>query len=212
MKLTSKSLLLIIWTTAFIGEFLVPYVLSLFVNNYSHMKTVMSALGASNSPVSKIYSGWLVIFGILCIVYSAIFIHVHSDSLTKSIIIGAVFIVLYGIGSGVICGLFPVDETREMVTVSAKIHGGSVVLAFFLLMFLPLVLRKFAAQIAGFPGTFISYLTFVLCLCWFVFQILSDKEQFVSTWIGNTGLWQRLYLFSIYAYIEIITFWTATAK
>ena len=212
MKLTTKSLLAIIWAAAFIGEFLVPYVLSMFVKNYSHLKTVMSALGAEKSAVGKIYSGWLVIFGLLCIVYSFLFVKINADPAAKGVITGAVFIALYGIGSGVICGLFPVDETREMVSVSAKIHGGSVVLAFFLLMFLPLVLRKYAAELAGVSGSVISYLAFALCICWFVFQILSEKEGFMHTWLGYTGLWQRLYLFSIYAYIAVITYWTVRAR
>lgn len=210
--MTLKSALPIVWAIAFVGEFLVPYTLSLFIRDYSHMKTVMSAIGANKSLVGKVYSGWLVVFGVLCVVYSVMFVKINMSSINNSIRVGAAFIALYGIGSGIICGLFQVDETREMVSVSAKIHGGAVVLAFFLLMFLPLVLRKYTVGIVGIQGTWISILTFIICLLWFVLQILSEKEQFMNTCLGYTGLWQRLYLFSIYAYIAIVTVWTVKSK
>lgn len=200
-----KKSLLITCLILFIGEFLVPYILSIFIKDYSHTKTVLSAIGTEKSIIGKLYSGWLVIAGVLCIVYAILLLKINADSLTNYIKFAAGILILYGIGGCIICGLFSVDQTSEMVSLSAKIHGASAALSFTLLMFLPLILKEYTASLAGNIGTVISIIAFILCALFFVLQIISEKEKFANTCIGYTGLWERMYLFSIYAYITYVT-------
>ncbi len=201
-----KKALLIVCLIIFIGEFLVPYSLSIFIKNYSHTKDVMSAVGAVPGIIGKLYSGWLVILGILCIIYAILLLKANAGTTDNFLKMGALVIILYGIGGGILCGLFSVDDTKEMVTLSAKIHGACAALSFSLLMFLPLILKRYAKTIAGNFGSTISVIAFVLCTIWFVLQILSEKDKFTNTIIGYTGLWQRMYLFTMYAYITTISF------
>lgn len=203
-----KKTLLITCLIIFIGEFLVPYVLSIFIKDYSHTKTVMSAIGAEKNIIGKLYSGWLIIVGILCIVYAVLLLKINAESLSNSVKFAAAVLILYGVGGCIICGIFSVDQTSEMVSLSAKIHGVSAALSFSLLMFLPLILKKYAASLAGNIGTIISVVAFILSAVFFVLQIISEKEKFANTCIGYTGLWERMYLFSIYAYTTYVTFLT----
>ncbi|WP_304944110.1 DUF998 domain-containing protein [Vallitalea guaymasensis] len=198
-----EKILIIIWIVGCCGEFLVPFILSSRIKNYSHLRTVMSAIGSKeNGIVGILYSVWLILFGVIvvCISYS-----IRDFSSIGTYKAAIIILGVYGIGC-VICGIFPVNNTKEMITVSAKIHGYVAAITFLMLMFVPLLLKK-ALYANGINGLAIgSNFVFVGSLVLFVLQILSEREQFVGTILGNTGLWQRLYLGVIYVYISFVLY------
>ena len=50
---------------AVIIEFLLPWILKRFYPGYDSRKMAMSILGSPSSPVSSIYSAWLVVLGLI---------------------------------------------------------------------------------------------------------------------------------------------------
>ena len=198
-----KKILVIVWIVACCGEFLVPFILSSRLKNYSNLRTVMSAIATKeNGIIGILYSLWLIIFGVIVVSISYSIIDISSIGTYRAAII---ILGLYGIGC-IICGIFPVNNTKEMLTISAKIHGYVAVITFFMLMFIPLLLKKelYANGLNGLAigSNFVFIVSFVL----FVLQITSEREQFVGTLLGNTGLWQRLYLGVIYVYMSFVLY------
>ena len=55
---------------AFVGDFLVTFVLGFFYPNYSHLKLVMSELGTYQSPVATWVNLWWILFGILFVLFA----------------------------------------------------------------------------------------------------------------------------------------------
>lgn len=195
-----KKFICLIWIIGCIGEFLVPFILSTRLKNYSNLKTVMSAIATrDNGIVAIIYSLWLIFFGAMV---TAISILVRNNSSIGTYKAAITILALYGIGC-IVCGIFPVDETKEMVTISAKIHGSVAVVTFSLLMFIPLLMRRTLIVNNLNSLSLISIFVFVVAFILFVLQIASEREQFSRVFLGNTGLWQRLYLATIYSYIFV---------
>ncbi|GMQ59613.1 hypothetical protein AN1V17_40120 [Vallitalea sediminicola] len=198
-----KKILIIMWIVGCCGEFLVPFILSSRLKNYSNLRTVMSAIATKeNGIIGILYSLWLIIFGVIVVSVSYSIIDISSIGTYKAAII---ILGLYGIGC-VICGIFPVNNTKEMITISAKIHGYVAVITFFMLMFIPLLLKK-ELYANGLNGLAIgSNFVFISAFVLFVLQITSEREQFAGMLLGNTGLWQRLYLGVIYVYMSFVLY------
>ncbi|MBL7140341.1 MAG: DUF998 domain-containing protein, partial [Planctomycetes bacterium] len=50
---------------ACVGEFAVPFILGRFYPGYSHLRNVLSELGAPGSPVAVWMNLWWCVFGVL---------------------------------------------------------------------------------------------------------------------------------------------------
>lgn len=200
-----KTTYLIFWLLLCTGEFIVPYFLGRKINNYNSLQTVMSAVGAKeNGIISLLYRSWLVLFGI---VTSVLFFYLKDMYEFRSYKTAMIIIIFYSVLGCVLCGIFPSEMTKEFTSMSAKIHAIAVVIAFFALMFVPLLLRKIFIYQNSTLGNVISILVFLTVLAIFILQVVSEREQFIGSIIGYTGLWQRLYLAILYAYIGIAMFY-----
>lgn len=190
---------------ALAGDFIVAYILSVFYPGYSHTKHVMSLLGSPQSPVSLIYNVWLVVLGLLFIVSACFFRSAYKDISLGCANFGFVIMLLYGIGAGVLAGIFSVNESNELETIASKIHGVGSGIGFMALAFMPLVVSiLFYKQNDNLLGT-ISLILFILTLFFFVLFVLSEKKSFQNSIIALSGLWQRLLLLSMYAPLALIT-------
>ena len=61
----SRKMLSICLLVACVLDCTIPYLLAPFYKGYSHMDSVMSALGNPDSPVRVMYDPWLSLLGIL---------------------------------------------------------------------------------------------------------------------------------------------------
>ena len=183
---------------ALAGDFAVPYILAAFYPGYSHKKDVMSVLGNPESPVARIYNVWLVILGVL-ICLSAIRVYIEYQGLSKfysSAIQITMFV--FGIGAGVLAGIFSVDADEGAESAASKIHGIGAGIGFMLLTFVPLIigLLSFKGGSRGF-GIF-SIIMFIISIALFALFVMSERESYKDSVIGLSGLWQRLLLASMY--------------
>jgi hypothetical protein len=191
---------------ATVGDLIVPFFLAPFCNKYNHLTMVMSLLGNRNTPVHTLYNIWLIMAGIM-LMLGNIKLYATYNSISKVLTVCMfVIIILYAIGACILSGIFSVGETKELMTISEKIHGYGSVLGFFLLTFLPLVIGILSFRSNDLTVGILSLLFFVLALTFFSLFIMADKEKFAQTVVSYEGLWQRLSLLCMYAPIVIASF------
>ncbi|ERK30159.1 DUF998 domain-containing protein [Clostridium intestinale] len=183
---------------AITGDFAVPYLLATFYKGYSHNLMVMSSLGNPNSPVRFFYNTWLIILGILLIFSSAIIFSKYWLISKPLTIATVVLILIFAIGAGILSGIFSVNQSKEIITVSSQIHGVGAVLGFIAMLFVPLFLAILSYKNNNNLEGMIFSISFIFAFVFFTFFIMADKPQFQSTFIKNEGLWQRLSLLLMY--------------
>jgi len=198
MNYLNSGLPWILLIAALAGDFAVPYILAFFYPGYSHRKHVMSVLGNPKSPVSKIYNSWLIILGVLiCISSVKVYTEYHGTSSFYSWTI-LIIMILFGAGAGILAGLFSVDEEKDIESTASKIHGIGAGIGFMLLTFIPLLIGLLSFKENSVDFGIFSIIMFVLSIIFFTLFIMSEKEQYKSSVIGLSGLWQRLLLGSMY--------------
>lgn len=198
-----KSLILFI---AVLGDFILPYTLAVFYPKYSHTKQVMSVLGNQKSPVKLPYNIWLTILGVMFLVTAVNFYFRYENVSGTLSVIGMALLSLYGIGACILSGLFSVDETKSLDTISEKIHGIGAGIGFIALLFISLIMA-FLHLKSGEKGlVYVYILFFVMNTALFAVFIMSERESFAGTIIGKTGLWQRILLVSMYIPLLLMEF------
>ncbi len=189
---------------ASVGDFLVPLILGFFYPGYSHLKLVMSELGASQSPVAVWINSWWIVFGILFIIFAIGFKEAFTAK-RKSVVMVALLIMLFGLGAGIGAGLFPMEPGGAETTLTGKLHGicagtGSLAIMFVPLVSLTLFPRKRSPRLYWLSvGVFVSGLAF------FVLFVVSEDISSAVSFLSYAGLWQRLFLLNHYFYLGVIS-------
>ena len=182
---------------AVIIEFLLPWILKRFYPGYDSRKMAMSILGSPSSPVTSLYSAWLVVLGLILSLASSVYFSVLSERTVLAVLTsGSIF--LFALGAGILAGIFKADADDKMGTLTSRIHGYSSAIGFMDLLFFPLLRSAAMFEDRHFMlGA--SYLTvFLFALLFFILFIMSDKEQYKGTCIDREGTWERLTLFFMY--------------
>ena len=187
-------------------DLIIPFLLAPFYKDYNHLTQVMSVLGNSKAPLHLIYNVWLVVFGI-AILISTLQLYPTITQVSSFISIMLSFVImLYAVGGCILSGFFPVGETKNFETLSAKIHGYGSVVGFMLLTLAPLFVGLlFLNSSNGLLGIS-SLVCFVLAIVFFILFVMADKSNFRGTIIALEGLWQRLSLLSMYIPIMLICY------
>ena len=129
--------ILLIGLAAMIGDFVVPLILGRKYPNHNVSYDVISELGTKESPVRKQISAWLIIEGILFICFGiGQVLQFRNQTWAHWIYLWGM--VMFGIGAGIIAGIFPEDTKSAEETVSGKIHGIFSGLGFMFLIMNPL--------------------------------------------------------------------------
>lgn len=215
MKLSETTLSFLVMIKNYLPHFLpvllaldliIPFLLAPFYKDYNHLTQVMSFLGNSKAPFHLIYNAWLVVFGV-AILISTLQLYPTITQVSSSISIMLSFVImLYAVGGCILSGFFPVGETKNLETLSAKIHGYGSVAGFMLLTLAPLFVGLlFFKSSNGLLGIS-SLVCFVLAIVFFILFVMADKSNFRGTIIALEGLWQRLSLLSMYIPIMLICY------
>lgn len=178
---------------AMVGDFLVPALLAVKYPGYSHLRDTISTLGTIESPVKLQTSIWLVALGVgfLCF---ALGLAGKFQTCTWRHGLYLLAIVAFGLGAGIVAGLFPEDPAGAVETISGKVHGIGAGLGTILLLTAPIwawgmpelaTVKSWNA--VGFAVAVISFGLF----------LASGKTGLGSP--ALTGLWQRLYLAGAYS-------------
>ena len=183
---------------AVIIEFLLPWILKRFYPGYDSRKMAMSILGSPSSPVSSLYSAWLIVLGLILFLASSVYFSVLSERTTVLAVLTSGSIFLFALGAGILAGIFKADADDKMGTLPSRIHGYSSAIGFMALLFFPLLRSAAMFEDRHFMlGTL--YLTaFLGALLFFILFIMSDKERYKGTWVDREGAWERLTLLFMY--------------
>lgn len=181
-----------------IADLILPFLLAPTYRGYHHLTQVMSALGNSKAPLHILYNIWLIVLGIGMFLCNFKLYPVIAEKSSSIAIMLFAVICIYAIGACILSGLFPVEETKELKTISAKIHGYGSVIGFMLLIFAPLFIGLYFFKISNrFLGVF-SLICFAFSLLCFSLFVMSDKPEYQGSIIAFEGLWQRLSLLCMY--------------
>jgi len=181
-----------------IMDLLIPFIIALPYKGYSHTKSVMSVLGCKQSPLSMLYNVWMIFSGCIISLYGYklfIFYRTYHFGLALTLFI---LMLLYGIGDEVISGFFPLNQSKQDITLSTKIHGIGSVLGFLSLQFVPLILSLLTFKSGETILSWISIICFILGLISFSFFIMGEKPKFKNTVFALEGLWQRILCLLLY--------------
>jgi hypothetical protein len=174
------------------GDFVIPAIISKHYPDYSQLRDTISTLGTNQSPVKKQASAWLIALGCLLVCFGIGQSLKFIDHTWKHwlYIWG---IVAFGIGAGIIAGIFPEDPRGFEETGSGKVHGIGAGLGFTFLLLNPLL----ALGIAEFDGLdWFNLSFFVIGAITFILFLLSAKNG--KGILTYSGLWQRLNLLALY--------------
>ncbi len=189
--------ILLIGFVAMIGDFVVPLILGIKYPNHNALYDVISELGTQGSPVTKQISAWLIIEGILFICFG-IGQGLQFRNQTWAHWIYLWGILVFGIGAGVIAGIFPEDTKGAEETITGKIHG-----IFSGLGFMFLIMNSLWAlwidELNGLEG--LNTILFILGVITFGLFVASEKKE--AGILGMSGLWQRLNMLVVYSAILI---------
>jgi len=187
---------------AFVGDYVIPFVLGHWVPGYSHLRHVQSELGTVESSVRRWINAWWILFGGFCVWfgvgYAAAFGgHGAPASAATSLI------VLFGLGAGVGGGLFPQEPGGTETTAGGKLHGIFAGTGEIAIIVVPLLnLWVFSpvtspllwwASLAGFVPTATTFGMF-----------LGGKRARPDGVLSYVGFWQRAYFLFLYLYLGLI--------
>lgn len=183
---------------AMAGDLLISLALPLFYKGYSVAKMSISALGNPKSPVRIPFNIWMILEGLLFLLALPSikkYFGPVSPGLSSALL---VIIALFAVGACIFTSIFSVNESKEIQTLSSKIHVAASAISFMAFVFVPLLVAIlfFKGRDNG-AGVF-SVISFVVGLAFFVLFVMSDKSEFSKTIISCEGLWQRLNLLFMY--------------
>jgi hypothetical protein len=193
----------ILCIAACIADLVLIYIFGKQIPGFNQLKSTLSSLGVSNSPVAVAVTVWSVLLGIIFMFFAFGFretFHTYGKQVNKA----SWLIVLYGLGENVASGIFRADRIDGQLTNMAYLHdflGGIGVVA---LLVLPFVMRKIFTEFS-FPifYRFSGIVSALGLISTFLFSF--RMEYFAGSFLYNySGLWQRIFLLNYYTYFIII--------
>lgn len=181
-----------------IGEFLLPALMARWDPDYRPGAMAVSVLGRAGGPVARLYNAWLIWLGFFLLAAAAVY---YRSAIPVSPALAAWqagAIGLFGLGTGLLAGLFPVGPEKDLSDWRALVHGVAAVVGFFALLGFPLSGALLAMMEGHIGMAALRFLAFVLALGCFSLFVLSDKERFRGTIIAREGLWEQLCLGAMY--------------
>jgi len=186
-----------------VGELLSTFAMGPFYPGYSQLKETMSALGASDSPISGPISAWWILMGFLLILFGLGFRRAFLER-GVSALVASWLIMLYGFGEGFGSGAFKANYIAGEYTNSAMVHdtlGGIGVVA---ILILPLIMLWVISkeEMPRFHRlSKILFVTGIATVLLFMFRFSSSNDTFLAEY---KGLWQRLFMLNTYIYLVVI--------
>lgn len=179
-------------------DIVLPFLVAIPYKGYSHKTTVMSVLGAKESPLRFLYNVWTIISGCAFVLLGYVIYKYYGYEHKGLCIAIWVLLALYGLGCEIISGFFPVNENANEKTPSSVIHGIGSVVGFTALLAVPLLLGIIHLKSNENTVGIIGIVGFALSFIFFAVFVMSDKPTFKNTVLSLTGVWQRASMYAMY--------------
>lgn len=166
---------------------------------YSHYSELISELGSSSSPVTRLFSAWWVISGIFFLVFAAAIYFSFNDDNGKTAVTATWLLILFAIGDCIMSGFFPDDHFHGgELTFATKVHVVTGAAGIFALLVFPLVMRKIITKDKSIY--FFNFSLVIFCTGMLMAVLLFFRYYYVPYLSDLQGLWQRIMMFSFYLY------------
>jgi hypothetical membrane protein len=175
------------------------FILGNQIDGYNQLKHTMSQMGIPSSPVAKEITFCWMAMGALLIVFGLGIRFAFAEK-KRLAIIASWLLILYGIGEGLVSGIFPADKAGELFTTTGIVHnaiGGVGVLA---IMIFPLIMIRLAPKFRKI-SIVVFYIGAAGVLLFAIGRLMSAPDDFLAVYKGS---WQRLYVMDYYCYLVII--------
>jgi hypothetical protein len=169
------------------------------IEGYDHLRSPLSQLGISSSPVASEIALWWEIVGILMILFG-ISIYVAFRDKGKNALIASMLLILYGIGEGLGSGLFPADKAGTIHSDTGIFHiliGGMGVVG---LAHFPLIMRNLMPGLKK-VSMIIFIFGFIGVSLFLLSPLIDEPLNFIAEY---KGLWQRLFITNYYFYLVVV--------
>jgi len=187
------------------GGFAAIYILGANYPGYNQMKSTISALGASVSPVSDEISVCWIIVGALIVFFGTGFYKAFSWK-GKYARIAAVLIILYGLGDEIGSGAFKADHIAKGLSSSLIFHNSIGGIGVAAILLLPLIMQKVITKDempVFFTLSKIIFISGIITVFLFLFRYSVNEDNFFAIY---KGIWQRLFMLNTYIYLTTIAF------
>lgn len=126
-----------------LSDFLMPYILAFFYPELNPVRSVISLYGEVKSPVRQVFLIWSVLTGLFYLLsLSGIYAQIKETSTSYAKLV-TLLIAAYGLGEGILSGVFSLDKQLPTWDFSAWMHNLGSAVGFASFMFLPYVLYRY---------------------------------------------------------------------
>lgn len=175
------------------------FILGNRIDGYRQIKDTMSQMGIVSSPVAKQIAICWIAMGILICLF-ALGIWIAYSKKGKMAGLASLLVILYGIGEGMVSGIFPADKAGEVHTWTGIVHNAIGGIGVTAIMIFPLIVRRIIPEL-GRITTVVFYVGTAGVILFGIGRLASAPDNFLAVYKGS---WQRLYVMVYYVYITII--------
>lgn len=189
---------------------IVPFFLGVFYPGYNHKTMVLSVLGSKESPVRGIYNLWMACLGTAFIGIGMSLFQYYKSISYKLALLLLIVTIIYAVFDCLVSSIFSVGSSKEMLTLSEKIHGYGSAVGCTLFVFSGL-LGAMLLWKEHLGAARLLLVCFVLAIVTFGCFIGGEEVTMPrGNWekiIGQTGLWQRLSFGLMYVPYLVLCFY-----
>ncbi|MCB0495647.1 MAG: DUF998 domain-containing protein [Cyclobacteriaceae bacterium] len=178
---------------------------------YDWKSQSISYIGNSASPVLHLVKIWGVLFTILVVLFANSFaIQFRKNSPWG--LIGALFLILYGLGEGLGSAFFPIHPEGAPVTTSTLFHDTFSSLGDMGLILLPFVMMFIYPRHSNKAYHFYLWSVVFMGLFWAALFLTAKYFTPHNFILAYKGVWQRLYTLNYYVQLLVlgIKMWPAS--
>ncbi len=186
---------------ACVGEFAVETYAAFHYRGYSAISQSISRLGAHESPFYILITSWSVVFTFLISLFAyGFWIAFKKDFLGAKL--ASFLIFVYGLGEGLVAGIFPMETTLIDKVDLFSAHNISSGIGVLSLVLFPFVVRPLFSG-KDWREEIVTLLVAVFGLLFFLLFLLS-KFDYYPILVPFKGLWQRFFQVIYYSYFIFI--------
>lgn len=188
-----------------LADLVLIYIFGKQIPGYSQLTLSISAMGISTSPVYLQVTLWSVMLGSIFVFFGIVFGAVFRKNAQQANF-ASWLIIIYGLGEGIISGIFRADHINGELSAPGLIHMVLSGIGVIAVLILPWVMRKIF-PLTLFPVFYhfslIEWLVGITSILLFSMRIDYFDNTFINIY---KGVWQRIFLIDNYIYFAFIAF------
>ena len=192
-----QKVALILSLVGMAADIVIPFFAAKLVPGYSPKLQDMSALGSRSARSGRLYSCWMLLFGVIVCFAGWNGYRPFSSPV-------GILICVFGTAACILSFFFRAGEGKEDKSVGSRIHGIASAVGFIALLPADILSAVSLMRSGLYVAGYICTAFFVFALMFFALYVMSDKPYFKGTPFGMTGAWQRMWLICMYLPLAVV--------